>query len=82
MALEASWLQPVWRDWSATVGAGYHDVSELYRRGYAYWHLGVTGPIGPFEFDLLHINSTSHAGRIYGPQVTGERWSALARWRF
>jgi uncharacterized protein (TIGR02001 family) len=82
MAVEASWLQPVWNDWAATVGAGYYDVSNLYRRGYAYWHLGVTGAIGPIEFDLLHINSDSQAGRIYGRQVTGERWSALARWRF
>lgn len=81
-ALEVAWLQPVWRRWAATVGAGYHDVSNLYRGGYAYWHIGVLGAFGPFELDLLHIGSDGDARRIFGPQVTGQRWSALARWRF
>lgn len=82
LAIEASWLQHLWKDWSGTAGAGYYDVSRLYRRGYAYWHVGVTGAVGPIELDLLHIDSNAGAERIYGPQVTGARWSALARWRF
>jgi len=82
VAIEASWQQPIWLDWSATAGVGYHDLSDLYGRGYLYWHAGLTGALGPIELDLLHINSDSDARRLYGRQSTGPRWSALARWRF
>jgi uncharacterized protein (TIGR02001 family) len=81
-AIDVNWLQPLAGTWSATVGAGYYDVSALYATGYAYWHLGVMGVLGPIELDLLHINSDSHAAAIYGESLTGPRWAAIARWRF
>jgi uncharacterized protein (TIGR02001 family) len=81
-AVDATWAQPLLLDWSATIGLGYYDLSALYDTGYAYWHVGLTGPVGPFELDLLHINSDSDARYIYGELRTGPRWSATLRWRF
>jgi len=81
-AADFSWAQPVIGAWSATAGAGYYDVSDLYDTGYAYWHAGFTGSVGPCELDLLYIDSDHHATRIYGQSITGTRWSAALRWRF
>lgn len=81
-AIDVTWSQPLVRDWSATIGVGYYDLSSLYGTGYAYGHVGVSGAMGPIEVDLLHIDSDAHAADIYGEAVTGRRWSATARWRF
>ena len=75
-------VQPVYESWSVTAGAGYYDVSGLYTTGYAYWHAGVTGTVGPFGFDLLYLGSDHHAEQIYGDSITGSRFSAALRWRF
>jgi uncharacterized protein (TIGR02001 family) len=80
--VDATWLQPVLGDWSATAGLGYYDLSSLYDTGYAYWHLGVVGAIGPIELDMLYIDTADEAEQIYGESITGQRWSATARWRF
>jgi uncharacterized protein (TIGR02001 family) len=81
-AVDATWSQPLFQEWSATAGLGYYDLSALYNTGYAYWHLGITGAIGPIELDVLFIDTGTEAALIYGDAITGDRWSATARWRF
>jgi len=81
-SIDTTWLQPIVLDWSATAGFGYYDLSALYGFGYAFWHAGLTGPVGPVEVDLLYIDSGGNARYIYGESPTGERWAAIVRWRF
>jgi uncharacterized protein (TIGR02001 family) len=81
-AADATWSQPLVSVWSGTIGAGYYDVSALYGDGYGYWHLGLTGAVGPVDLDLLYIDTSTQAAYMYGNSITGSRWSATARWRF
>jgi uncharacterized protein (TIGR02001 family) len=80
--IDATWSQPLISVWSATVGAGYYDLSALYDTGYGYWHLGLAGAVGPVDLDILYIDTAKQAAYIYGNSITGSRWSATARWRF
>jgi uncharacterized protein (TIGR02001 family) len=81
-AVDATWSQPLISVWSATAGAGYYDVSALYGEGYGYWHLGLTGGVGPVELDVIYVDTSTQAAYIYGNSISGPRWSATARWRF
>ncbi|MBC7983032.1 MAG: hypothetical protein H7Y02_04170 [Candidatus Obscuribacterales bacterium] len=81
-ALDVNWTQPLFRDVSAVVGAGYYDVSALYATGYGYWHVGIASPVGPVDLELLHIDTQDRAVLMYGYALAGPRWSASARWRF
>jgi uncharacterized protein (TIGR02001 family) len=82
MAFEATWLQPLFFDMSASVGAGYNDLSSLYGTGYTYWHAGLLRDIGPLGLSVMFIDTDDHAATIYGDEITGKRWAATARWRF
>jgi uncharacterized protein (TIGR02001 family) len=81
-AIDASWVQPLVGDWSATAGLGYYDLSALYANGYAYGHLGLVGSLGAIDLELLYVDTDSHAAYIYAESIIGSRWSATARWRF
>ncbi|MDH3350115.1 MAG: TorF family putative porin [Gammaproteobacteria bacterium] len=44
-------------DWVLGTGAGYYDVSSLAGRSYGHWQLGISRPVGRFDFDLRYHDS-------------------------
>ena len=81
-AVEVTWLQPLFWEFSGSVGAGYNDLSSIYGTGYAYGHAALLRDIGPLGLSVMFINTDDHAAYIYGSEITGKRWAATARWRF
>jgi len=85
-AYDATWLQPLFSSWHLSLGAGYYDVSALYGNGYAYWHSGLVGTIGPFDIETIWIDTQDRADYMgfgpYGDEIAGSRWSVALRWRF
>ena len=85
-AYDATWLQPLVWNLYASLGVGYYDVSALYDSGYAYWHAGVLRALGPFNIEVLWIDSQERAEYLvpsaYRDEIAGQRWSAAVRWKF
>lgn len=44
-------------NWSLGTGAGYYDVSSLAGRSYGHWQLGISRPVGRFDFDFRYHDS-------------------------
>jgi uncharacterized protein (TIGR02001 family) len=82
LAYELSLLQPLHPRWSLSGGVGYYDLQDLFDAGYWFWSTGLTFSWQGMQVDLLHIDTTSTATRLFGPQVTGGRWTAALSWRF
>lgn len=49
---------------SVTAGVGYFDVSESADRGYAYWQLGISRPLGWASIDLRYHDTSNVPARI------------------
>jgi len=82
VAYELSLLQPIGPRWSLSAGVGYHDLDELFGRGYWFWNAGVLLTWQSMQLDLMHIGTDGAARRIFGSETAGGRWIAALTWRF
>lgn len=82
VAYELSLVQPLGPRWSLSAGVGYHDLDELFDRGYWFWNAGFVLTWQSMQLDLMHIGTDATARRTFGSEIAGARWIAALTWRF
>jgi uncharacterized protein (TIGR02001 family) len=73
---------PVQEALSATVSAGYYDLSDLFDTGYGYGSLGLTYEFKSLQLDLAWFATADRAEELFGREIAGDRWSFTVAWRF
>lgn len=67
----ARWPLPA--EWSLSIGIGYFDVRRLAGRGYAYWQMGISRPLGWSSMDLRYHNSSGVPALISQKNLADQR---------
>jgi uncharacterized protein (TIGR02001 family) len=82
VSYEVTANQPFTRGWSASLGAGYRDLSELFDESYWYGHAGLMNSHGPLTLHLTYTYVDRTARQLFGDERAAITWSAAAIWRF
>lgn len=79
---ELTGTQPLFRTLSATAGAGYYDLSNLFNIGYWFWNAGLTWSAGGAQVAISYMDTDDTAVRAFGDDSAGSRWTGMLIWRF
>ena len=82
VSYELSANQPIAGGWSANVGAGYRDLSELFDESYWYGHAGLMYSASRFTAHLTYTYVDRTARELFGHQRAAIAWSGTVIWRF
>jgi uncharacterized protein (TIGR02001 family) len=82
ISYELNATQSLFRELSATGGAGYYELPELNDTGYWFWNAGLSWSVGGAQLAVSYVDTDAVAVRNFGSEQAGSRWMGTLLWRF
>ena len=82
LSYELSARQPLKFGFSAAVGVGYYDLTDLFSARYWAGNAGLLYAAGHWQVDVTYYEVDSTAKQLFGSDSVPNRWVATVLWRF